>query len=546
MKKNYTFKFNGFTNVVFYLLMIIIVIPFYVFDVSMLWILPAIAIVMLLTGIVSQRIYLTIDEVGITIHRFMGSDEMVTWSLVGDFKSNVKKGSGKSQQTGFAVIPPEKIGEKAPEEYDDTYYNLFINSIFVAAPDKDVETALRNSIDYYVNGKKSVPTGWGDEDNDLGRKLLVIFLILISFGMFLYFYLVYKSLMPDEHLAAMSNTLINGSDFFSSLHNYDLFLFLGAIIVVMLTPTFFIKKNYIILCVMYLLAIAVTSFMVYNYIPKERMILQNCSEATTNPVDSVVGKVTENNPGGRRQRSYLQFEIVYEGQRYLVERGYQKDIKVGTPVVTRIQKGSKGLPIMRDYTILSPLQKEQDEQKDNQDLQAYQKIQKSSAYAEWHKAWAERSLRIDGRDYGQWIVLESVTIEEFGKPEPLPEDPLRPHLKPENKKYHMLLALHLEAPQQVLMVIGNHDETEGFKSKKGRMDKTIRVWAGQQSVRYHPIENASIANTWLLNDFESKHVIPRLLHNRDITVVVNQIDDHILCCFTFEDAKHSGLRLGRK
>ena len=544
MKKDYNFKYNGFSNLVYYLLVITVTPLLFVCDISALWALLVIAIVMLLVGIASQRNYLAIDEVGIAIHRFIGSDEMVTWSSVGDFKSNVKKGSGRYQKIGFAIIPPERIGEEAPKDYDDTFYNMFINSFNVAAPDEDIETALRNSIDYYVNGKKSIQTGWGDEDNNLSKKLFTIVLILIELGLFLYFYFVYKSLMPEEFFVAMSNTLKDGNDYFSSLHDYDMFRLVGTIIVVSLTPTLFVKKKYIFLCVMYLLTIAATIFIIYSYIPEERVILQNCSETTTSSIDSIVGKVTENHSGNRKKTSHLQFELIYEGKRYLIERDYQKGVKVGTPVIAHIQKGSKGLPIMRDYTIVKIQQTKGNKQEENQDSQANQNTL-DTAYTEWRQGWAKRSLRIDGRDYGQWVILESVSIAKFGTAEPLPKDPLRPHLKQQNKKYRMLLALHQEAPQQVMMVIGNHDETEGFKSKKGVMDKSIRVCVGQQSVRYHPVENASIANTWVLNDFESKHIIPRLLHNRDITVMVNQINGHILCCFTFEDAKHSGLRVGR-
>lgn len=358
MHNKYTFRYNAFFSFIYFLAAAVGCFLYYESNIKLYAVGYFLAII-LLGWLRSRGRSLTLDENGITIHRYFSGDIHIKWDEVSGIKEHVAKKNRKRNETVIGIIRKGRETDNLSDKFNEEDYVWFIDTTRIAASEKEVVEALKNSVSEYVQKKRSnhafgdwANTGGGFSVRSLCGVLLVAWLGMLGYASF-----TFDSLMPKEHATAMCNTLINGTTYI----NLSLFSFwpltLVQMIVFVLFPILWGVKQHVWVSLLFVLGIGSGIWSFHSIIPERHVVFDNCSLPTKHSVK--VGKtlVLENLREDRRRnfwgfnKEYMRFMLQYDGQVYDIKKDYNPSVSKGDTITYFIQKGSLGIPILREYRI---------------------------------------------------------------------------------------------------------------------------------------------------------------------------------------------------
>lgn len=534
MNNSYHFQFNAFSSPL-YVIAALLAIPLMMFTEYLV----SITFVIILMGsflLLCRRNYLIIDETGILKRRILGSDEFMSWDDIGDYRSSVIKGSGKNAYEGFAIVGKSEIFINHDEKqksvkYNENFHEIFIPKNYILGSNEAVEEALRSSIDYYVRqtgrAKLLNRAAWDDDTYPkwlpfVAGLLAVIGLAILS----IYVVTAYNDIVYGEYGDQVRNTLVNGEAFTENFS--QIILYLLTVLALLYLPILLMKKKYLLFYLLLALSFSYPVWFYLNIQPQAELILQNCSQPTSAPVEIVEGKV---NALYKRKRSFTEFAFMYDYQRYVVRGNYLHNCHVGMPIQVFIQKGSKGMPIVRDILIddiswskkkgyfvqrienknnKNTAAKKTDEKRSRQSVSEKERLRReNNRKYRWKtphtKDWQQQTLIVDGVGKGTWTTLESTSVDDFG-----------------TRKLGMVLAID-ESKKRVAFIICEEAPEGGYSCYHVDIKPTISVWFDNDhehfTLRKDPAERA----TWFLGERDVPGFIGKIRPAYNITLTVNKI-----------------------
>ena len=526
-----------------------------------------VAMILVAWGFKKWRAALVIDEEGITVREF-SETQFVPWGNVGHYETYIRRGQGKYQDFGSAIAL--KQWDEADGDQGKIIYNpvrqyenrndlvLFIPEEKIAATAKEIEEAIQEGIDYYVHQRRKSkrPATWADIEGrskgGSGVEWLVWLLLAVWVIFNCYVLNLYHGLISDQWSSDMFYTLSDGENNHSILGGEFLAAWVMiAYFVLAFTPIFLFSKSYKGAAFTLVATILVPTTFYLMELPYEQELLENCSKPTRSPQERVQGVVVRNQRTGRDFK--LQVSVEYDKQHYTINRYGVEGAEKGMTATVVIQRGAKGIPIVRDIIIPDAkwsLQGEREarikEESEQKEIRTADEIFDSLFQSDnredtlrnaAEEFWQEQDLRVDGHNLGKWRVIMSSSSDVYGEPVPIESTHNYAGFPPRLEHYHMLAAVSLEKPRRVLLVVGTSDNELGFKTKAGQMDKRMKVWFGQRAIYCHPKPHTSVPNVWTFNSVESESIADRMKRAPEFTVVTNRNGEHVVSCFIFEVAK---------
>lgn len=541
MNPSYRFHYNAFASRFYFIALImamVLLIPFPGFFESIVCFIITIIIIGV-SLLLCRRDYLIIDETGILRRRLFRSDEFLNWSDIGDYSKSVITGVGLFRAEGFAIVGKNASADNQErveyrtnfykfipiidflagnEEFKGVldYYKMFIPKNNILAPNEEVEEALSSSIDYYVRQtyrtKKLACAEWDDASHSkwLSRAagpLAVIGTVIL----YLYTAMTYVNIVCGEYGEQVLSTLVNGEYFLDSrfieISSFIVILYL----VFIFSPNFLAKRKYLYLSILLVVAVVSSVYFSYTTLPQTKLIMQNCSQPTSAPVEVVKGQVEYCDS----RSAFTKMSFIYNNQHYVVRETRLAKCRVGMPILVSIQKGSKGIPIVRDILISDIGWSKQSGffTKSHPDEQEALSDDMSHKYANereyrWKtpltKDWQQQTLIIDGVDKGKWNTLESTTVDLFG-----------------SRKLGMVIAID-EDNKQVVFIICEEAPAGGYKRYDVNVEPTISIWFDNNqkhlTLKKDPAEKA----TWWLGEKDVPTFIRNTRRAYDITLTMNE------------------------
>lgn len=345
---SYTFKYNPFGNALVAIMIGIATLP--LAFCSMLTILAVIIAVAVLSYILCQRTYLTIDSHGITKSPLLCGTEFVEWSDVGRFSMGVSRGSGRVKMEGIGVVRKSKAKMSERYEYDSEIHAMFIPLDYICAPNKDVEKALNNCLEAYVKrrppkkDKNANLAGWADP-NATQRKTRIVLWLFYGAWLLFFVYVAHTcfSILMGDYGELIKRSLVDGSQY-----NSPSSLFLLANLVVYLLPNMVLKGNYTSSFIVLIAALTITVYEFYTEVPLVKMLYANITEPVQSEEVCVEGTVSRVHSG---RHDYTEYSFSYERTRYKIEEKYLSNARRGMKADIYIIKGSKGIPVVSNIEI---------------------------------------------------------------------------------------------------------------------------------------------------------------------------------------------------
>lgn len=530
MNSSYRFKYNAF-NTPFYMIAVTLVVGMMMFT-GFYECIAYIIVVMGVFLLLCRRDYLIIDETGILKRKIFDSDEFMSWDDIGGYREKVIKGSGKSSVEGFAIIGKNVSEEQEEEDYDEDIHKIFIPKYYIIGSNEEINEALRSSIDYYVmqtgRTRRRNNAGWGDDPYPKWLPSVVGMLAIIGMvGLAIYAVTSYTGIVNGEYGDQVGNTLMNGEYFADSYG--PIILFLLVFLALFFLPTYLLKKRHILYSLLLTLPAAYAVFFTYTVQPQAELLLQNCSQPTSAPVEVVKGEVTKLSNG---KNSYTELTFIYDDYRYEVREKYLSKCRVGMPVLVSIQRGSKGIPIVRDILIsdigwtkqngflvpvtdskrsedlagrkkTAAVKTGEEENRPKQSERAWRSVKRQPEYR-WKisdtKEWQQQTLIVDGVDKGTWRTLESTSVDKFG-----------------TRKLGMVIAIN-ESKKQVVLIICEEDSTGGYRCYDVDVEPTFSFWFDNDHEYFTLRRDPAAKATWMLGERDVPVFIRKIRHAYNITL----------------------------
>ena len=481
------------------------------------------------------RSYLVIDEAGVFLDGFMDSS-FVAWENVGTFISHVSVGKRDYIKTGAGITYLHDGVEGYGLEFDDgDDYALFIPIDKVAAKGSEIEDVVNQGKDFYVNGNQNafdiVVSETPFKTIFLKAALSISILAWIAFN----FYQEIGLENLGGHEVDVYHTLIHGH--MGPYSETSPIVFAGILLVfgLFILPSLLFKGYHTILSSALVICMGLSYAFYYEQNSLRRQLVENCSQPLSSPIEEIETTVLHNEKGhGSINRGHLAFDVIYDGKNYEVRTDYLPGAEVGMTVRVKIQRGAKGYPIIRDYSIadifwsmkggrtksLEELKAEKAARTADSLLEVLG-IPRSERYVSPRDkalraigsnnekytrsgrrlyGWptmpekeVARELIVNGHNLGMWMCLRSELGERF-----------------DDDFYGLMAAIQQEPPHRVLLLVGQYVRKydrendilypgEGaYITNNFEFKNPVEVRFMQREHRYQLIPHDSIPNVWYL------------------------------------------------